>query len=299
MFLVIVANALFAGTYTLGKLLLSFMQPIYLNAFRMTIAGILLLSYQYFFNRSKLYIYSKKGIYYLILIAFFNIFLSYVLEFWALQYISSIKVTFLYNIAPLITPFFSYLFFSERMTFKKWIGLLIGFIGFIPVLINGENLHELKLTGIISKYEIAVILGVIAYCYGWIFLRRLVRVFHYEPITINGWIMLIGGLMSFIAAFFLETLEPIADMPLFLLYFVLLVVIGNLISNTLYTTLFKYYTVTFISFTGLTIPLFAAVYGYFFLEEVITMQLLISTIIVACGLYIFYQEELRQGYIVH
>jgi len=57
--------------------------------------------------------------------------------------------------------------------------------------------------------------------------------------------------------------------------------------------------VTFISFTGLTIPLFVAVYGYFFLGEVITVQLLISMVIVACGLYIFYQEELRQGYIVN
>ncbi len=183
------------------------------------------------------------------------------------------------------------------MTFKKWIGLMIGIVGFVVSFVNGENLHES--TQIISIYELAVVLGIISYCYGWIYMRKLVRVFQYEPITINGWIMLLGGMMSFIAALFLETLEPIANKPLFLLYFTLLVVAGNLIASTLYTTLFKYYTVTFIAFTSLTIPLFAAVYGYFFLGEVITMQLLISMIIVACGLYIFYQEELRQGYIIH
>lgn len=296
MLLVVIANALFASTYTLGKLLLAFIQPIYLNALRMSIAGMLLLAYQYVFNRSKLYIRDKKALFFLFKIAFFNTFLSYVLEFWALQYISSIKVTFLYNMAPLITPFFSYFFFSERMTLKKWLGLIIGFIGFGFALINGEDLHDF--TKIISIYELAVILGVVAYCYGWIFLRRLVRFYKYEPITINGWIFLIGGAMSFMAAFMLETWQPIADKPLFAFYFVLLLIIGNLISSTLYTTLFKYYTVTFMSFTGLTIPLFAAVYGYLFLGEVITAQLLTSMVIVACGLYIFYQEELRQGYIV-
>jgi drug/metabolite transporter (DMT)-like permease len=296
MFLVFAANALLAGTYTIGKFLLSYMQPIYLNALRMMAAGTLLLFYQFFFNRIELYIQDKKAIVYLVKVAFLNIFLSYALAFWALQHIGTVRVTFLYNTSPLFTPFFSYFFFSERMTIKKCIGLLIGFIGFTFSIITREKLQGF--TYGISNYELAVIFAVAAYCFGWVYLRRLIKGYHYAPVTVNGYIFVIGGLMSFLAALIFETWEPITNTTSFWCYFSLFVIMGNLIANTLYTTLFKYYTVTFISFAGLTTPLFAAIYGYFFLGEVITMQLLISMVIVACGLYIFYQEELRQGYII-
>ncbi len=299
MFLIIAANALYASTYSIGKILLADIPPIYLNSVRMTVAGVLLLGYQYCFHRSRFFIHSKQAFFYILIIAFFNIFLSYVLEFWALQYIPSVKVTFLYTTAPFVTPFFSYLFFSERMTFKKWIGLIIGFIGVIPALLySGDQQKTLGMIGIVSLPDLAVIAGVIVYCFGWIFVRRLVRLYHYAPITINGWAMLIGGMFSWVAALALEHWRPIEEPASFLWWFLLLIILGNLISNTIYTTLFKYYTVTFISFTSLTIPLFAAVYGYFLLGEKITPPLILSMAIVSIGLYMFYQEELRQGYIL-
>jgi drug/metabolite transporter (DMT)-like permease len=299
MFLVIAANALFASTYSIGKFLLVFMSPMYLNALRMTIAGILLLGYQYCFQRHQFYIKSMRAFFYILIIAFFNSFLSYVLEFWALQYIPSIKVTFLYNTAPLITPLFSYFFFSEHMTLKKWLGLIIGLVGVILSLVYSDSGNiTFNMMHTISLPELAVILGVVVYCYGWVFVRKLIRTYHYEPITINGWTMFIGGIFSWMAALALEQWRTIENPASFLIGLLALIILGNLLANTMYTTLFKYYTVTFISLSSLTIPLFASVYGYFFLGEKLTLPLVISMIIVLVGVYIFYQEELRQGYVI-
>ena len=298
MFLILFTNAIYASTYSLSKYLLTALQPLYLSGLRMTIAGILLLLYVIFIN-SKNFFVRKQDIGYVVLIAFLNIFLSFGLELWALQYISSIKVTFLYNLGPFLTPFFSYIYFKEKMTVRKWCGLILGFFGAMPALLNGDNPTSFfGMHGMISFPELAVLAGVAAYCYGWVFMRRLIREKKYAPVTISAWIMFLGGLMSLYAANFFESWQALPNNPLFYLCFALLIILGNFIAMTLYTTLFKYYTITFISFTSLLIPMFAAVYGYLFLGEHITWQLIISMFIVTIGLYIFYQEELRQGYII-
>jgi len=117
MYLIIFTDAIYASTYSLSKYLLTYMQPLYLSGLRMTIAGCILLIYLGLFDYAR-FIIHKKSLSYFFILAFFNIFLTFALELWALQYISSIKVTFLYNLGPLITPFFSYFFFSEIMTLK-------------------------------------------------------------------------------------------------------------------------------------------------------------------------------------
>lgn len=45
---IIILYALFASTFSLGKILLDFAPPIFLVGIRMTIAGLVLLAYQYF-----------------------------------------------------------------------------------------------------------------------------------------------------------------------------------------------------------------------------------------------------------
>ncbi len=43
-------------------------------------------------------------------------------------------------------------------------------------------------------------------------------------------------------------------------------------------------------------PLYVALYGYFFLGESITSYFLISVLLVFIGLFVFYREELKEGY---
>jgi len=274
------------------------MQPLYLSGLRMTIAGCILLAYLGLFDYARFIIHKKSLVYFFIL-AFFNIFLTFALELWVLQYISSIKVTFLYNLGPLITPFFSYFYFSETMTLKKWVGLAIGFVGALPALLNGSSPKNIiGSIGFLSFPELAVLAGVFSYCYGWVFMRKLVREHHYSPLTISAWISFFGGIMSLCTAGFVETWISLPSTPWFYVCFGLLIILGNFIAITLFALMFRYYTMTFVSFTSLLIPLLVAFYGYIFLGEHLSWSLIISIMIVTIGLYIFYQEELRQGYII-
>jgi drug/metabolite transporter (DMT)-like permease len=60
----------------------------------------------------------------------------------------------------------------------------------------------------------------------------------------------------------------------------------------------KKYTATFLSFMGLLSPIFASLNSWLILGEPPSWQILLSTSIVSLGLFIVYQAELKQGYIL-
>lgn len=53
------------------------------------------------------------------------------------------------------------------------------------------------------------------------------------------------------------------------------------------------------SFAGLTTPIFTAIFGWFFLDEVVTWSFYLSLILVFIGLFLFDQEELKKKSLLH
>lgn len=298
MYLVVLLYALFASVFTVSKTGLMYTQPLFFVGTRMAFAGVLMLAYQYFFQRSQ-FRFEKAHFWRLFRLAAFNIYLTNVLEFWGLQYLTSFKTCFIYSLSPFLSAIMSYFMFSERLGPKKWAGLLVGFLGFIPILLNetgGEA--ELGHFFFLSWAEIAVMFAAVFSVYGWITLRQLVKENGYTPFMANGISMLIGGCMALVHSLLTENWNPVpvTETVPFLECAFLLIVISNLVCYNLYGFLLRRFTATFISFAGFTTPLFAALFGWFYLGEVVTLPFYISGIIVFSGLYLFYQEELREGY---
>ena len=301
MYLVILLYALFALVFTIGKAGLEFCQPLFLVGSRMCLAGILLIAYQFFFQKQSLiqFFRSNRDVYWKVLrLAIFNIYLTNVFEFWGLKYLTSYKTCFIYSLSPFFSALFSYLFLSERISLRKWSGLLIGSIGFLPILLN-ETPEEMQ-TGQLFYFswaEIAVAGAALSSVYGWVLLRQLVKESGSSPLTVNGLSMAIGGLFALGHSLCIEQWNPIpitATAP-FLECTLVLIVISNLICYNLYGYLLKKYSATFLSFAGFITPLFSALFGWYYLAESIAWPFYLSALIVFSGLYIFYQEELRQG----
>ena len=302
--LVIIMHAALATIFPIGRAVAPYVQPIFFTAVRMFVSGIILLMYQYFTNKKKglkPFQCSKKLLFPLFMLAFFSIYLTNVFEFWALQFIPSAKASFIYSISPFCAAILSYFFFTETFTLKKFFGMAIGFMGFILMLLHDAP-AEIHMGGIgfISWGELALLIAAISTAYGWIIMRKLIRTTHCTSIEANGISMVLGGFFALIPSFVFETWDPIpfTNGYLFLGYIILAILFSCLIGYTLYGILLKQYTSTFLSFAGFIEPLCAAIYGWIFLGEIVTGYFFLSVGIVFIGLYMFYIEELKQGYIV-
>jgi len=315
MFLIVLLYALLASTFTLGKAALDYGQPFFLIAVRMLGGGLLLLAYQYWRDRMQFRLY-KKDFWLYGQIVLFHIYIAYMLEFWALEYVSAAKVGLIYNLSPFVTAILAYFLFHERLSNKQILGLAIGFFGSLPILMApapGE-----VAVGAISFFsipELAVLVSVVAAAYGWMVMKKLLDR-GYTPLMVNGVGMIIGGLLALGTSLWFEGTPTIqaadyagfgrpyliellgahwAGVVIFAWYTALLILVANIIFYNLYASLLKKYTATFLAFAGFLTPLFAALFGWLMRSESITWHFFATVILVTGGLYLFYQDELSES----
>jgi len=266
----------------------------------MLFAGILLLGILWL-RKSKAFKLSIKQYIGLFLLGIFSVYLTNICEYWGLQHLSSAKTCFIYSLSPFFAMFFSYLHFKEKLTVKKLLGIAIGFIGFIPVLSLQSGSEELfTMWRLVSLPDLAVMGAALFSVYGWILLRVFVKQ-EISPMMANGASMAFGGAVAMLHSFFLDSWNPwpVAQGSCFpfLGGVLVITVISNMICYNLYGYMLKKFTATFLSFAGLLSPVFASLSGWILLGEKPSPVIFMSTAIVLLGLWIVYQEELKQGYV--
>jgi len=305
MLLIPLMYAIWSSVFTLGKWTLESSSPLFLTASRMLLAGCLLLGFLWFTNRSA-FKFTLRQVVSIILLAFFSVYLTNALEFWSLQQMTAAKTCFFYSLVPFCTAFFSYLHFKEKMTPRKWLGMLIGFLGFIPVLAMQKGADELLSSLVfISWPELSMLGATICSAYGWILLRLLVsnkREASISPPMANGSSMFLGGILALFHSLLVDKWAPIpvteGGFAVFLQGTLMMTFISNILCYNLMGMLLKRYTATFISFMGLLSPVFASLSSWLFLGESINPMIFVSTAIVSMGLWLIYSAELKQGYIL-
>jgi drug/metabolite transporter (DMT)-like permease len=268
----------------------------------MLLGGIFLLAWLALTKRSSFKL-QRKQLISIFFLAVFSIYLTNILEFWGLQYLSSAKTCFIYSLSPFFAALFSYLHFKEKMNVRKWIGMGVGFLGFIPVIMTQTGSEDLLRVGSFFTLPTLAIAGAALFSvYGWVLLRLTVKDQELSPVMANGSSMLLGGLLALGHSFFVEAWHPIpvdgAHISPFLQNLFFMTILYNVICYNLYGAMLKRFTATFLSFVGLLSPVFASISGWLFLNEPISPVILLSTGVVSIGLGIVYYAELKQGYIL-
>src|SRR5471030_2099188 len=134
MILVVVLYALFGASILASKMILPYTKPIFLTGIRMFLGGAALLAYEYF-HPHRTFRFHKEHIWYYLKLVMYGVYITYILRFWALEYMPAFKLSFLFNLSPFLTSLYSYFVFKEKMSTKQWVGLSIGLMGLIPILI--------------------------------------------------------------------------------------------------------------------------------------------------------------------
>ena len=185
--------------------------------------------------------------------------------------------------------------FAERLTTKKWIGMLVGFFGLMPLLmINTKTELAMGQLFFVSWPELAIFVSVVAHSCGLLATRRLIKELGYTASMINGIRMFGGGVLALATSYALEdSSSGITDMPMFLGYLTALILISNILSHNYCVHLLKYYSATFLSMLDFLKPIFTTVYCWLFLGEIVTWHFYLSGVTVFVALYIFHLDELK------
>lgn len=285
--------ALFASAIVVNKMLLSILTPILLVGIRMFTAGVILLTYMW--KKSPLSLQQLKADWvFLTGIAIFTTFVPSILKAYALTYLNTAHFTLLGSIDPFVTALYAYLLFGEKLTVKKVVGIAIGCMGVI-LSINLSNIG-LHCIGSTVVPQLAAIGAVLFSRFGWIMVQHQLRKNRYPPAQLNGLVMLQSGIIALFATHWMDPIKTIVipSMSFFLFLVTYTVIVGNVVAYTLYAHLLRKHNATFISLAGFSIPIFAGLYSWIFLNEPFTLQFALAAGVFFIGLLIFYSEELKE-----
>lgn len=292
--------ATWSSVFSFGKVVLQTTTPLFLTGSRMLLAGVLMLAYLAWRKPGSFRLTRQQWMS-IGSLALFSIFLTNFLEFWGLQYLTAAKTCFIYSLSPFLAALLSYVHFREKMNKQKWIGMMIGVIGVVPVLMTQTGSEELLHAFSFFTWPTLAVIGAALFSiYGWIILRLVVKE-SVSPVTANGTSMFLGGILSLLCSLCIDTWSPVpvrvGHMTPFLLGTLGMTFLYNILCYNAYGVLLKRFTATFLSFMGILSPIFASLTGWLFLKEPLSWQIFLSTAIVSIGLWIFYRAELKQGYI--
>lgn len=290
LFLISTLYAFLASTFTLTKLALMVSAPFFFVGFRMIVAGAILLTIEWHFFTTTFLKSLQKDFWLFVQIVLFHIYFAYMLDFWAMQYISTCDASLIYSFSPFMTAVLAWWFLNEHLTILQWLGMVISFIGFLPT-IYVPSCSTSALHGVVGMFGAAI-----TSAYGWIVFKELIEKKKYSPLFINGISMLLGGIAALMSSFFVESWNPlpVSDWSRFGIYTVLIILIGNFIFYNGYGYLLKYNSPTFLSYMGLSTPLFVAFFGWFFINETINATLFIALFGMVMGMYLFYNYGYKQ-----
>lgn len=286
MILVALLYAILAATFILAKHALAYAQPCFLIGFRMTLAGLLLLGFSWMRGILTL---NRQDWWLLIRVALFHVYFSFILEFWALQYLAALKTTLIYSLTPFIAALLSYFLLKERLSTSKIVGILIGLCGMVPIfMVSGGSLGELFQ---VTVPDVVLLGAVISGAYAWFLVKELLNK-GYSLVVVNGIAMLLGGVLSLGTSAIFESSPMVSDWGQFLFWVGTLIVVSNIVVYNFYGWLLGRYSITFLTFAGFLCPSFAMLYDWLLLGGLLSIHTIASLFLVTIGLYVFYRQEL-------
>ncbi len=291
MIIIALMYAVLASAFVVGKSALSVSPPAFLVAVRMLLGGsILLFVYRVVLGRKTSVSRADFGL--LLWTSLFHIYLTYVPEFWAMQYLTASKTILLFAMTPFVTALLDSFLHKQQLSKWQWLGMGVAFISLMPVILFQHVPGELNGNlWSISMPEMVLLGTVVTGAYAWFQVQKLMNR-GYSPIFINGVAMLIGGAMSLVHAFVTEGFYPLAPGTFgqFMWYVMALILLANIIFYNAYGWLILKFGITRVALVGFLTPVFGGFMGWLFLGEQLTWHYAVSLAGIAYGLRLFYKN---------
>lgn len=274
------AAMLFWGmSFVWSTVLLRYYNPITIIFIRLCISSSFLFLIIYLFRMNEKVARSDYRLFFLS--ALFNPFFYFLGENYGLKYSSSTIASVIIATIPVFSPVTAYLTFRERLSWLNITGILVSFSGIIVMLVT----KDLSLG--VDKLGILYLAGAVVAALGYsVLLRKLTL--KYTPMTIISRQNLIGIFLflPFFAFFEAPSFLAVRINQEIIASFLLLSILASSLSFVFYTKTIQLFGISKANIFSNLIPVFTAIFSYFLLAEIFSLQKIIGIVIVIAGVYL-------------
>ncbi|MDC1021164.1 EamA family transporter [Candidatus Marinimicrobia bacterium] len=261
--------------------------PFFGVGFRFFLSG--LLFFLIIFFRKESIPLNKQAIKLYLSFGLLNFALSYGITYWATQYVYSSISSILWGLFPLFTSVMAHFMLSgddnEKLTSNKLKALFLGFIGM--VFIGSNQSIDLQSQSFLA---IMVLVGAIIIA-AWpsVLYKKYNDVV--GPYQMNAVCQVLTGvIMLSLSSLLKEDLAQIVWTDQLLFASAYLVLFGGVISWGIYFWLYKYLSVTQVTYVAIFPPIVAIILGWIFLNEVLSAKEIIGTIFILGSSVLIYRK---------
>lgn len=237
---------------------------------------------------SKRFVYPKKqSIKGVAIISLLQTVLQYALLYIGLSLTTSVKGAILKSTDVFFVALIASLIFKlEKLTAKKLVACIIGFLGIIIMNLDGLSLNLNPLG------DGLVIAAIISYSFSVIMTKLFAQT--EDPITLCGYQMGLGGVvLLLVGVIFGGSFDFLGMLPIFVGLSLIYAV-----SYTLWTVLLKYNPASSITIFSFMIPVFGVIFSALLLSEdggVSIINLIIALVLVCAGIIIWGYEKKQKN----
>lgn len=293
--IVFVGFFLLASAIVANKMLLVSLSPTLLVGLRMFFGGgvLLLLSLRSKRRTPLKTIVQDWGM--ILGIALLTTFIPSLAKAYALKHMLSSKASFIGALDPFMTALYAWFLFQERLSWRKIVGIFLGFFGAILMCFVQSPGMSYKMVDFLffSLPELAALTAVATSRLGWLLVQRYLKKERYQPVQLNGLIMIVSGFIALPIASMTEPVNILALLSSSKITSLLLytTIVGNVLAYTMVAYFLKWYSSSFVSLAGFSVPIFVTLCGWLVLSEPISGMLLVAAAVIFIAVYFFYKEE--------
>jgi len=247
---------------------------------RFTIAGLLAILIGSVTSKRFLYP-SKQAIPKVVVLSLFQTIIQYLFFYIGLAHTDGTKASIIEGMNVFVAIVVSSLIFRlEKLTIRKVLGCLVGFVGVLLVNISGTSLDmNMTLTG-----EGFIFLSTVSYAFSSVMLKLYSK--EENTVMLSGWQFLFGGIVMAVAGWLMggriSTFTSSGLMMLIYLAFV------SAVAYSLWSLLLTYNPVSRVAVFGFMNPLIGFILSAILLREYSSLSIvaLLSLVLVCTGIYI-------------
>ena len=243
---------------------------------RFIIAGIIFW-FIYFLRKDKVKFNPQiQSIY--IVYTLFNYTFCYYLTYWGAQYIYSNLGSILYSLSPITIAIMAHFFIpDDKLNKNKIMSMMIGFIGTILLLYNGNSFGGEKVFLGISAILLAIVIG------SWptIYIKK--QGIKVDPIHLNAVGLSIAGLIILLMALIFDGSSFFQISSNNILTLLFLAIPGTVVTWGIYIWLLNHLPASQLSYVAFFPPIIAIISGWLFLNETLSLISLFGATLIILG----------------